>query len=239
MSENNNNIPRYLQIHNQLRQEIEEGKWRIGDKLPSERDLAIHFDVSRMTLRQAVQTLADEGVLERKIGSGTYVAAKKVQETLTGTTSFSEIVRGQGKEPSAKAVSFFVTQPSASEMEKLKLRPTDKILKLERIRYANEVPICFEVMSIPYELVKDFSKAEIIQSFYETMQLKGNYRIGYSEQNITATLARERTADFLETKKGEAMLKLIQVTYLEDGRPFEMVRSYYVADRFEFVLERR
>lgn len=233
------NLPRYLQIHNQLRQEIEDGKWRIGDKLPSERDLAICFKVSRMTLRQAVQTLADEGVLERKIGSGTYVAAKKVQESLKGTTSFTEIVRGQGKVPSSNAVSFFVTQPSASEMERLNLTANDKILKVERIRFANDVPICFEVMALPYEMVKNFNKTEVTNSFYETLQTKGNYKIGSSEQNISATLAKERTADFLNIKKGEAMLKLIQVTYLEDGRPFELVRSYYVGNRFEFFLERK
>lgn len=231
-------MPRYLQIYNQLRQEIEEGKWRVGDKLPSERDLAISFDVSRMTLRQAVQTLADDGILERKIGSGTYVADKKVQETLKGTTSFSQIVREQGKRPSSKAVSYFVTQPSTNEMEKLNLSQRDKILRMERVRYADNLPICFEVMSIPYQLVKNFNKKEITQSFYETMRTKGNYRISHSKQNISATLAKERTAEFLNIKKGEAMLQLTQLTYLEDGRPFELVRSYYVGDRFEFVLER-
>lgn len=232
-------LPRYLQIHDQLKKEIAEGKWAVGDKLPSERDLAEHFEVSRMTLRQAVQALADEGVLERKIGSGTYVAAKKVQETLKGTTSFTQIIRAQGKEPSTRAISYFVTQPSTSEMEQLKILPEDKILRMERIRYADDLAICFEVMSIPYHLVKGFNKKEITQSFYETMETKGGYRISHSKQVISATLAKERTADFLDVKKGEAMLKLNQVTYLEDGTAFELVRSYYVGDRFEFVLERQ
>ncbi len=64
--------------------------------MPSERELALKFDVSRMTLRQAIQTLADEGIFRtKKIGSGTYVARKKVQETMTGTTSFTEITLSQ------------------------------------------------------------------------------------------------------------------------------------------------
>lgn len=75
------NIPIYIQIHDKIKEDIEKGVWSIGDRLPSERELALKFDVSRMTLRQAIQTLADEGILERKIGSGTYVARKKVQET--------------------------------------------------------------------------------------------------------------------------------------------------------------
>ena len=82
-----NQLPVYIQIHDQIKSEIEQGIWKIGDRLPSERELAVKFNVSRMTLRQAIQNLADEGILERKIGSGTYVARKKVQEKMTGATS--------------------------------------------------------------------------------------------------------------------------------------------------------
>ena len=73
-----NQLPVYIQIHDQIKSEIEQGIWKIGDRLPSERELAVKFNVSRMTLRQAIQNLADEGILERKIGSGTYVARKDV-----------------------------------------------------------------------------------------------------------------------------------------------------------------
>lgn len=72
--------PIYLQIHNELKRQIEFGKYKVGDKIPAERELAVEFGVSRMTLRQAVQTLADEGILERRVGDGTYVANQKVQE---------------------------------------------------------------------------------------------------------------------------------------------------------------
>ena len=70
--------PRYIEIHNQILSRIEAGEWRSQERLPAERDLALEFNVSRMTLRQAVQTLVDEGILERKVGSGTYVAEQKV-----------------------------------------------------------------------------------------------------------------------------------------------------------------
>lgn len=89
--------PVYIQIHNQIKKDIEAGKWKIGEKIPSERELAENFSVSRMTLRQAIQTLVDEGILERKIGSGTFVARKKVQEKMSGITSFTEITEAQGK----------------------------------------------------------------------------------------------------------------------------------------------
>lgn len=75
-----NQLPVYIQIHDQLKNEIEQGIWKVGDRLPSERELAVKFNVSRMTLRQAIQNLADEGILERKIGSGTYVAREKYKK---------------------------------------------------------------------------------------------------------------------------------------------------------------
>ncbi|RST90434.1 GntR family transcriptional regulator [Vagococcus humatus] len=231
-------MPIYLQIHDQIRTEIEAGKWQVGDRLPSERELAERFGVSRMTLRQAIQTLADEGVLERKIGSGTYVAKQKVQEWMTGTTSFTDIIQSQGKVPSSKVIAYFVTQPSSSEQEKLQLTGHDKILRMERIRYADDIPICFEVTSIPYSLIKNYNKAEITQSFYHVLGEKGHHEIGTSNQTISAMIAAEKIAEYLEMKKGEAILKVRQVSYFKDGIPFEYVRSQYVGSRFEFYLQK-
>ena len=110
--------PVYIQIHNAIRADIEAGKWRVGDRIPSERDLAVTFKVSRMTLRQAIQTLVDEGILERRVGSGTYVANQKVQEKMSGVTSFTDLMQAQGKVPSSKTVSYHVAQPTSSEVEK-------------------------------------------------------------------------------------------------------------------------
>lgn len=231
-------LPVYLRIHDQIKTEIEEGKWQVGDRLPSERELSEKFNVSRMTLRQAIQTLADEGILERKIGSGTYVARKKVQETMIGTTSFSDIIKAQGRIPSSKTISYFVTKPSSSEMEKLQLTEKEEILKMERIRYADDVPICFEVASIPYRLVKHFDKEEITSSLYHALAEEGRFKIGKSSQRISAVVASEKIAHFLDIKRGEAILRLSQISYFENEQPFEYVRSQYVGERFEFFLEK-
>lgn len=232
------NTPIYMQIHDQLKEEIEAGKWAIGDRLPPERELADVFHVSRMTLRQAIQTLVDEGIIERRVGSGTYVARQKVQEKMSGVTSFSEIIRSQGKVPSSKTVAFYVTQPSRSEQEKLSLNPHQKILRMERIRYADDVPICYEVASIPYDLIQHFTKKEITQSFYQVLETKGKVKPGHATQTITALCASDKVADYLEIKKNSALLRLRQISYLTTGEPFEYVRSQYVGSRFEFVLEK-
>lgn len=233
-----NQLPVYIQIHDQLKNEIEKGVWKIGDRLPSERELAAKFNVSRMTLRQAIKNLADEGILERKIGSGTYVASEKVQEKMSGATSFTEIMKSQNRIPSSKTVSYFLTSPSSSEMEKLSLDKDETILRMERIRYADNVPICFEVASIPHKLIEGYNKAEITDSFYHTLEQKGEKKIGHANQTISAMLASEQIADYLEIKRGEAVLRVRQVSYFDDGTPFEYVRTQYVGNRFEFYLEK-
>lgn len=231
-------LPIYIQIHNQIRQRIEDGKWQVGDRLPSERELAQEFGVSRMTLRQAIQTLADEGILERKVGSGTYVANQKVQEKMSGITSFTEIIQRQGKSPSSKTVSYQIKMPNSREQEALHLAEDDEILRMERIRYADNVPICVETTSIPLCFIKELKKDEITSSLYHSLEEQTKARLGQAKQMITASLANERTAELLEIKRGDAILYLRQITYLKTGEPFEYVRSQYVGSRFEFVLEK-
>lgn len=231
-------LPIYIQIHDQIKDKIENGFWKIGDRLPSERELSLQFGVSRMTLRQAIQTLADEGILERKIGSGTYVARQKVQEKMSGTTSFTEIMKSQGREPSSKVVSYFLTAPSSSEMEKLNLSKEEQILRMERIRFADDIPICFEIASIPEKLIREYSKAEITKSFYQTLEEKGGKKLGSASQTVSAMLASEQIAEYLQVKRGDAILRVRQISRLEDGTPFEYVRTQYVGNRFEFYLER-
>ena len=188
--------PVYIQIHNQIKAEIEDGKWAVGAKIPAERELSLQFDVSRMTLRQAIQTLVDEGILERRVGSGTYVSNQKVQEKMSGVTSFTDLMKAAG------------------------------------------VPICFEIATIPSDLISGLTKEEITTSLYSSLENKAKLFPGKAMQTVSAMAASEKIAEHLEVKRGDALLRVRQLSYLQDGRPFEYVHTQYVGDRFEFVLER-
>lgn len=230
--------PAYISIHDSIKKDIENGIWKVGDRLPSERDLAVQFSVSRMTLRQAVSLLVEEGVLERRVGSGTYVASHRVQEKMRGTTSFTDIVEAQGKIPSSKLISYQRKLASKTEMQRLNLGENDHVIRMERIRYADNLPLVFEVASIPEKIIRLFDKNEVIEHFFKTLTTFG-YEIGKSQQTIYAKVASEKVADYLDIHKGHAILALTQVSYLTDGTPFEYVRSQYVGDRFEFYLENK
>lgn len=226
----------YITIHDKIKEEIDDQIWKIGERLPSERDLAERFNVSRMTLRQAITMLVEEGMLERKVGSGTYVASTRVQEKMRGTTSFTEIVHSQGKSPSTKLISYQKKLASETERQRLQLGANDLVIRMERIRYADNVPLVFEVASIPEKLIRNFNKTDITNHFFKTLAVNG-YEIGKSQQTIYAKTASDRVAEYLEVAKGHAILALTQVSYFTDGQAFEYVRSQYVGDRFEFYLE--
>lgn len=229
-------VPAYIRIHDVLKKKIDDGFWEIGQRLPSERDLADDYEVSRMTLRQAITLLVEEGILERRVGSGTYVASHRVQEKMRGTTSFTEIVHSQGKTPSSQLISYQRKPANETEIQQLQLKATDTVVRMERVRFADNVPLVFEVASIPEKLIQSFNQEDITEHFFQTLMDNG-YEIGKSQQTIYAKNASECVANYLKVPKNHAVLTLTQVSYFTDGRPFEYVHSQYVGDRFEFYLE--
>ena len=109
---------------------------------------------------------------------------------------------------------------------------------MERIRYGNDVPLCYEIATVPAKLVENFSKNEITTSFYRTLEEKAHLYPGHATQAVSATTATEKIATYLQIKRGDALLRMTQLSYLQDGRPFEYVHTQYVGSRFEFILEK-
>lgn len=230
-------VPLYTKIHDSLKSDIEKNRWEVGKKLPSEREMAASFDVNRATLRQAIRALCDEGILEQRVGSGTYVVGQRVREKMRGTTSFTEIITAQGKVPTSRIISYQKVLANEVEREKLQLPTDSKIIKMERIRYADAQPICFEVACIPADIAADLEKEEMTHHFFQSLIERGK-KIGRSEQTISSKNAAQELADYLKIKSGSAILAVVQVSYFADDKPFEYVLSSYAGDRFEFYLER-
>jgi GntR family transcriptional regulator len=108
---------------------------------------------------------------------------------------------------------------------------------MERIRYADDTPICFEVACIPVAIISGFKKDDITHHFFGTLQSSGHI-IGRSEQTVAAKNASQEIADYLNVKPASAILSVTQISYFNDDQAFEYVLSYYAGDRFEFYLER-
>ena len=109
---------------------------------------------------------------------------------------------------------------------------------MERIRYADQVPICHEIVTVPEDLIAPFAKDDVSSHLYQTLEKQGGYQIGDATEYISAAVANEQEARLLNCRRGEALITRRQVTKLADGRPFEYTRASYVGERFEFTFSK-
>lgn len=173
-------LPIYQQIQNEIKKDIDNAKWSVHEAIPAERQLAELFNVSRMTVRQAIQALVDDGVLYRRIGSGTYVSEEKVTENMDAVTSFTNLMLKQGKTPSSHIVSFSMKPVTRQEAKALELDEDDDVLRIERIRYGDSTPILFETAAIPMNIASKLTRDELTNSLFQTVSDKFHLTIATS-----------------------------------------------------------
>jgi GntR family transcriptional regulator len=227
-------IPIYFQIEEQIKALIESGELKAGDSLPSERDYAEKYDISRMTVRHAINNLVNEGLIVRKKGKGTFIAEKKFEQRLQGLTSFSEDMKSKGFSPSNRLLFFEILPANEYIANQLEIKTHDPVYQVERIRLADNEPIALETTFISANLIHGLTEEVISQSLYHYIEEKLNLKIDYSNQVIESTAAGEKEATVLEIKKGAPILKIQRNSYLTNGLPFEIVKSAYRADRYKF-----
>lgn len=229
-------IPMYYQIQEHIRENIKQHKWLKGEAIPSERILTEQFGVSRMTIRQAVQGLVDEGILMRKRGSGTYVSNDKVEQPLKEITSFTKLMEQRGMKASSKITVFTVRKPNEVEAQHLEVDLDSDVYHIERIRLGDQIPIAIETSIVPYSIAKGLTEKDIQHSLYEFIEVKKGYPLGDGKQSIEAIGATQRIAEQLDLPIDSPILQIERVATLSTGVPFEYVRSQYAGSRFKFYL---
>lgn len=229
-------IPIYYQIQGHIRGKIKTNEWAEGETIPSERLLSEEFGVSRMTVRQAIQGLVDEGILTRKRGSGTYVSKEKVEQPLYGVTSFTTLMEQRGMQASSRLISFAKRMPDSKEAEKLQISETDDVFHIERIRLGDDLPIAIETAVVPCSIAEGLTEEAIQKSLYEFIEMKLGQNFGEGKQSIEAISASEKTAELIDVPVGSPILHIERITTLKNGVPFEYVRSQYAGNRFKFYL---
>ena len=230
--------PLYLQLKRWIEDAIGRGAIKPGDALPSERDLAVKVDVSRVTVRKAVQQLVRDGVLVQRHGSGTFVAqpARRVEQSLSQLTSFTEDMARRGMNTRAVWLDRGLYVPSPEETVVLGLSAGDRVARIARLRLSNEVPMAIERASLSGRVLPD--PEAISSSLYAHLE-KSHNRPVRALQRIRATSLNEEDAGLLEVAPGVAGLSIERTSYLSSGRVIEFTRSIYRGDAYDFVAELR
>lgn len=232
-----NNIPLYHQLAAIFRSQIRSKQFFPGEKFPTERDLMNTFGVSRNTVRLAIRELELEGLVKRDQGRGTFVSEPKLKLGLMRLTGFSEDMQERNLYPSTKLLKKEVVQPPQEIAKLLKLFPHETTLYIERLRYANDIPMAinisyFTTQSFPGFIEEDFSSSSI----YALLENKYGVHITKGEQVIKAKNATQQEAELLQISYRDSILVVEGVIYSDDKTPIEHMKSIYRADRYEFFV---
>jgi GntR family transcriptional regulator len=210
-----------------------------GTPVPPERTLATEFDISRTTVRQAIQELVIEGRLERAQGRGTFVAKPKVAQSLQ-LTSYTEDMQAQGLRPASKLLRIDYVRADDDLAGRLDVRPGGRVLRIERLRLADAEPMAIETTHLSTQRFLGLRRhLDRYNSLYTALSEAYGVTLAEAEETIETAPATPREAGLLGTDVGLPLLLLSRHSFDTDGAPVEWVRSVYRGDRYKFVARLR
>lgn len=226
--------PLYLQLQKLLRDAISNQIVVMDDAIPTERDLASEFEVSRITVRKAIDGLVGEGLLNRRRGAGTFVTGARVEKSFSKLSSFSEDMHSRGRRPSSSWISKASGAVTPEEALSLGLSPGSLVYRFQRIRYADDVSMAIEYATIPGYCLP--SVAVVQESLYDALERSG-YRPIRALQRLRAIAFDADQAELLGIKAGQPGLFIERRGFLADGRAAEFTQSFYRGDAYDVVAE--
>ena len=225
--------PLYRQMQNALRRGIATGALTYKEALPPEREIAVEFGISRITVRKAIEGLVDDGLLYRRQGAGTFVGGR-LEKQFSKLTSFSEDMAARGLAARSEWIAQSESIVSSDESLALGLGPGSRVLRFNRIRFADDHPLALEQSTIPGFGLPGIEA--VGTSLYAALDVAGNRPVR-ALQRLRAVLFDEAQARMLDVKMGAPGLFIERRGFLGDGRAIEMTRSWYRGDAYDFVAE--
>jgi GntR family transcriptional regulator len=226
--------PLYHQLADKLRLMIDQ-QFAPGDMLPSESELITRYNVSRNTVRQAVEILAQQGFVITRQGKGTFVASERNRYRLQQLVSFSEDMRRRGLQPDTRLLGLARVAPPANILTQLQLNDGDFVHEIRRLRLADGEPMALSTAYIPCELFADLS-GEVLASgsLYTLIATRLPFKLSYADRLIKPVVADADQADLLQVAHGSPLMLVEGPAFLENDQPVEYVITYYRGDRYEF-----
>ncbi|MDO9545378.1 MAG: GntR family transcriptional regulator [Pelolinea sp.] len=232
-------IPKYYQLANILRQQIENEDFQPHDPIPSERQLESHYNLSRPTIRQAIDLLSRQGYLYRVHGKGTFVSPPKLQKGILELTSFSEDMRNRGLTPGHKILEFGYVKPNSETKRHLEITDDKKkVLRIKRLRFGNDEPIGLQDSFLSLNSGLDITREEIEKrgSIYAILQEKFGIYPTEADETLEVTLATREEAHLLKIQEGSPLLLNERTLWSQDRKAIEFVRILYRGDRYKYFV---
>jgi len=226
-SQARSSVHKHVQVREYVRALV--GDAAPGSPAPSERELVQHFGVARMTVRQALDALVVEGLLERVPGRGTFVARAKAGAQMR-LTSFTEEMTRRGLKPDARTLLARMESAGPGVARALEIDEGAKVVHWQRLRLADGVPMALEDAYLADSIIPRFLEQPLPQSLYVELQRR-DLLPTWGEDSVDASLARHEEADLLGTRAGEPVLRIARRSFA-GNIAVEVSRSTFRADRY-------
>lgn len=233
------NKPMYRQIADALREKISAGELKPGDALPTESSLQETFNVSRVTVRQALKLLTEEQIVESIQGSGTYVKEERVNYDIYQLTGFYEKLADRNVDTHSEVSIFEVLKADAKLAEMLNLSHDDKVWHVKRVRFIKQKPVNLEETWMPLAMFPDLTWEVMENSKYHYVEQIKKLVIDRSEQELVPIMPSEEAIAALSLDPAKPILEKVSRGFLKDGRVFEYSRNVFNTDDYKFTLVAR
>ena len=228
----------WRQVADGIERGIADGRFVAGEKLPGENDIAETYRVNRHTVRRALSTLAERGLVRAERGSGTYVEAPRIAYPLRSRTRFSEIVGAGGREPRGQLIGAS-EEPATRELAKqLGLKTATPLIRIEALRLADRTPICIGTTWLAAERFPDAGRIyERVRSMTKLLAHYGIRDYRRASTRVTAAIVDATDATRLDLALGRPVLVVDSIDVDADGKPLLTTRARFAAERVEFLVE--
>lgn len=226
----------YNQLKDKLREKIESGEWKEGYKIPTEKEICEMFNVSRITVRKAIEDLQEENYLVKKQGKGTFIKRSQINQSLQKFYSFSEELKGKGIEEKAEMLEFGIVIPDEHLQNIMKITTNDKVFFVKRLRLLDEKPYAIEKSYIPVKCTPELTE-EIVDKngLYNSLQAFGVH-LEHATERFSAVNLRKEEAYYLNADFNEAGIKLTRRTY-QGNEMVEYCSSVIRGDVFTYTVD--
>ncbi|OSB08088.1 GntR family transcriptional regulator [Paraclostridium bifermentans] len=221
------NEPIYKQIESHIKHLIQSKTLKQGELIPSEKQLSEEFNVTRMTVRSALNNLVKDGYITRQRGVGSIVLANKVYDNISAVSGFTEEMENKGYKVSNILEELNVIEADEELMNKLNLTEKENVWEIKRIRLANDKKISYMETYMPVKLFPNLKKSHCEGSLYNYVEEICGYKIAISEREVSSVLANDELANLLDLTKPEALLYISQVCKLHNSDVFEYSHTYH------------
>lgn len=225
----------YQTIAKEITDSVSSGEYVKGQRLPSEIDLALQFDVSRLTIRKAINLLIDTKVLYKQENKGTYVMShQKLASGESGLQGFNEVAISKGKKPKTELLETHQLEFDQTIWQLLEAQEDEQVIVVKRVRYLDDVPMTFEELYLRQKyLPKELTDNAFSGSIFDLFEQK--VAIAYSHQEIEAVLVDDKLSDIFDISQGQPMFKVKSTVYTVSGLPIIYDISHYRSDEYVFA----